>query len=128
MPDSDRLLELEITEIAYGGAGLARAADGKICFVHGALAGETVLARVTATHRQYDTARLLEVVVPSGARIPPACPLALQPAGRVPCPPSACSGCRYQHATYAAELEAKQRQFAAMLAAIPGAPPPAPPL
>ncbi len=128
MSACEKPLELEIAEIAYGGAGLARAADGKVCFVAGALPGERVLARVTASHRQYDTARLIEVLAPSRDRIATACPLALQPAGRTPCPPAACSGCRYQHATYAAELEAKQRQFAAMLAAVPGAPPPVAPL
>ncbi|MEI7436360.1 MAG: methyltransferase domain-containing protein [bacterium] len=128
MPACDKPLELDITEIAYGGAGLARAADGKICFVAGTLPGERVLARVTAAHRQYDTARLIEVVTPSRDRVTPECPLALQPAGRAPCPPAACSGCRYQHATYSTELAAKQRQFAAMLEGIPGAPPPAPAL
>ena len=103
-------LELQIADVVYRGKGLART-EGMVCFVPGVLPGETVKARVTTRHRRYLTAELLDVVVPSPARVAPICPLAFAPGQASPCP-----GCAYQHVTYAEEIRFKQSQLSELLA------------
>lgn len=99
-------LTLSITDVAYRGRALGRH-EGQVVFVYGAMAGETVDVEVSRLAKNFAEASLLRVVVPSPDRIEPACPLA------GPCP-----GCRYQHATYEAELGIKQAQFINLLGRI----------
>ena len=89
--------------MAYGGRGVGRL-DGKVCFVHGVLPGETV--RVTLTRDRTDCAEagLLGVLTASPQRIKSACPLS-----------ASCPGCSYQHATYEEEVRIKQAQFRSQL-------------
>lgn len=89
-------LELEIIDLATGGRGLARGADGRVVFVAGALKGEKVRARVVAEKRQYLEAETLEVLEASPDRVEPACALY----GR-------CGGCDLMHLAYPAQVGAK---------------------
>jgi tRNA/tmRNA/rRNA uracil-C5-methylase (TrmA/RlmC/RlmD family) len=102
-------LELDITDVAYGGRGVGRQDDGMAVFVTGVLEGERARVRVTAVHKRYAEACLLEVLVPSEHRRESGCPLA----GR-------CGGCSYQHADYAEELRLKNRQLVSLLGRIGG--------
>lgn len=96
-------LELEITDVGYGGKGVARH-DGCVYFVRGAMLGERIQARVRRRHKSFIEADLVDVLAPSPDRVAPACPLA-----------DVCPGCAYQHSTYEAELRTKQAQLGSLL-------------
>jgi len=89
------VFKTRIEKIAAGGAGLARI-EGKSAFIEGSAPGETVLCRVTAEHRSWLHAELLEIVESSQDRVQPACPLW-----------GKCGGCNLQHLSYPAQLAAK---------------------
>jgi len=89
------LFKTHIEKIAVGGAGLARI-EGKSAFIEGSAPGETILCRVTAEHRSWLQAELLEIIEPSQDRVQPVCPLW-----------GKCGGCNLQHLSYSAQLAAK---------------------
>jgi 23S rRNA (uracil1939-C5)-methyltransferase len=94
---------LEITDVAYGGAGLARH-GGRVVFVPFTVPGETVRARIGKVTRGWLQARALDILVASPDRIAPPCPWF----GR-------CGGCAYQHIAYPRQLEIKARQVSEAL-------------
>ena len=91
-------LELEISDLAYGGKALAKV-QGLVIFVENALPGDRVLATITRKRRQYAEARADRVLVPSSFRVPAPC-------SHVPI----CGGCRFQDFDYAEQLRHKERQ------------------
>ncbi len=91
-------LSLDITGIAYGGAGIARH-EGRVVFVPFTIPGETVRARITAVHRSWVKGDVTGISKPSPDRVQPPCPWF----GR-------CGGCAYQHMAYARQLETKANQ------------------
>jgi 23S rRNA (uracil1939-C5)-methyltransferase len=94
----NEIVELEIQDIAFGGAGVARH-EGKVYFVPFTAPGERVRARVRKSKKAFVEADLVEIVSPSPERVAAPCPVF----GR-------CGGCAYQHLPYARQLEFKQRQ------------------
>lgn len=96
-------LQLEITDVAYGGAGLGRH-EGRVVFVPFTIAGETVRARITKAHRSWLAAELLDVLRESPDRVTPPCRFF-----------GGCGGCAYQHIAYPRQLEIKARQVAETL-------------
>lgn len=89
-------VELEISDLSHDGRGVATYGEKKI-FVHGALPGERVLARVTDRKRNYDEGETVEVIEPSPDRIEPRCPHFGQ-----------CGGCSLQHLDAQKQIESKQ--------------------
>ena len=53
-----------------GGHGIARNAEGKVVFVEGALAGETVEARLTREKPKFDEARAVRILEAASGRRP----------------------------------------------------------
>ena len=103
-------VSLKIEKNVYGGDGLGRLGDGRVCFVPGAFEGETVLAEIVEQKKRYVKARLAEVVEPSPDR--------RDPGASVP-------GMVYAAVSYEAEVRMKRDQLANFLQkAAPGAPPP----
>lgn len=100
---------LDIRDVAYGGRGVGRLADGCVVFVPGTLPGEQVVVETVNRRKSFAEARLVDVVTPSAQRIAPACPLA-----------GYCPGCCYQHASYEEEVRMKQAQFAGLLKRLAG--------
>lgn len=92
------VVELEIVDLAFGGAGVARH-EGKVYFVPFTAPGDRVRAQVRRAKKSFVEADLVEVLQPSADRVEPRCPYF----GR-------CGGCAYQHLAYERQLEAKQRQ------------------
>lgn len=74
-------------------------ADGKTTFVAGGLPGETLKARITAQHKRYNEAELIEVINASPDRAAPVCPHYTQ-----------CGGCDLQHLDIAQQRLHKQQQ------------------
>ena len=89
-------VEVAITGLSHDGRGVAEI-DGKKLFVHGALPGERVRARLTASMRRYDEAEAVEILVGSPQRVEPRCPHF-----------GVCGGCALQHLDAAAQILGKQ--------------------
>lgn len=96
----------EISDLAHDGRGVGRIED-KAVFVHGALPGETVRARLTGRNRRFDEGICQEVVSASPERIDPACPWFEQ-----------CGGCALQHLDHSAQLRFKHKRLVDNLARI----------
>jgi 23S rRNA (uracil1939-C5)-methyltransferase len=101
-------VELQIADIAFGGAGVGRA-NGKAVFVPFTIDSERVFARVVREKKQFAEAELTEVLEASPERTTPECPYF----GR-------CGGCSYQHIHYAHQLEVKRRQVEQLLRRVGG--------
>src|SRR3954452_21861870 len=67
-PQRGEHLELEITDLAFGGAGVARM-DGYVLFVQGVVPGDRVTAEVTKSRKSFGEARALDVPEPGPDRI-----------------------------------------------------------
>ena len=93
-------LELEITDIAFGGKGLAKV-DGFAVFVAQAIPGDRVLVRITRKKKQYAEARVLEILEESEDRIDAPCPYS-----------GTCGGCSWQFLKYEKQLEYKRQHVA----------------
>lgn len=91
-------MNVTITDIAYGGKGVARS-EGKVYFVPFVALGEEVAVRVTRQRKNFAEAELEAIISPSPERVKPPCPYY----GR-------CGGCAYQHLQYAEQLRIKARQ------------------
>jgi 23S rRNA (uracil1939-C5)-methyltransferase len=111
---NDALLTAQIEKIAAGGAGLARIA-GKTAFIAGSAPGETVRCRITAEHRSWVQADLVEVIEAGPDRVTPACALY-----------GKCGGCNLQHLNYTAQLAAKTAILTEAFIRIGGFHPPQP--
>jgi 23S rRNA (uracil1939-C5)-methyltransferase len=90
-------IELELTDLAYGGDAVGRY-QGRAVFVPGGLPGELVRARFTRERSNYARASLVEVVRPSPDRVEPRFP-ELGESG----------GFQWQHLAYPAQLTWKTR-------------------
>lgn len=97
-----KIFEIEIKSLAFGGAAVGRLPDGKVCFVHGAIPGETVKVEIVSEKKNFAKGRLVSIEKSSPERIDCVCPLATD---------LECPSCSYQHMTYAKEIEWKERQL-----------------
>ncbi|MCU0775613.1 MAG: 23S rRNA (uracil(1939)-C(5))-methyltransferase RlmD [Ideonella sp.] len=89
---------LRIDSLDLEGQGVGRTAEGKVVFVDGALAGETVRVRTTRRKPQWEQAELLEVRRESPLRVRPPCPHF-----------GTCGGCKVQHLHTVGQVAVKQR-------------------
>lgn len=101
-------LTVEVTDLAFGGEGVARA-GGFVVFVPGGVPGDRLEVRLTQVRPRFARAEIAGILVPSDLRTDPPCPYF----GR-------CGGCRLQHVRYEAQIEFKQRQVAECLARLGG--------
>lgn len=101
--------KITIERLAYGDAGIGRAASGKTVFVNGTCPGDEAVVEITADKGNYLEGELAELVSPSPFRVQPVCPLADQ-----------CGGCGWQHIAYEHQLEAKRDNVVSQLARIGG--------
>src|ERR1051325_3701264 len=93
-------LTLTISDIAFGGEGVARHGDFVI-FVPFVALGEEIEAEMTEIKKNFGRARLLRVIKSSPDRIQPLCRYF-----------GDCGGCQYQHLKYEAQLALKRKQIA----------------
>ena len=92
-------LELDITDIAFGGDGIGRV-EGFVVFVPFVLGGERVEVEIIDVKKRYATADLVRVITPAPQRVEPRCQYYQQ-----------CAGCQYQHVDYRHQLELKRKQI-----------------
>jgi len=93
-----RTVDLKITDVAFGGKGVARE-NGKAVFIPFTIEAELVSAKITRDKKQFAEAEVVDLRQRSAYRVDPPCPYF----GR-------CGGCAYQHIDYAHQLEIKTRQ------------------
>lgn len=89
-------IEVTIDDLSHDGRGVATWSEKKV-FIHGALPGERVLARITGRKRSFDEGETVEVLQASPDRIEPKCPHFGQ-----------CGGCSLQHLDGIRQIESKQ--------------------
>ncbi len=91
---------IELSLEAWGRLGEAMANyAGQVVFVLGGIPGEKVIAEVIATRRKYVAARALDILEASPDRVAAPCVYY-----------GDCTGCQWQHLSYAAQLRAKQEK------------------
>ena len=91
-------LQLTISDIAFGGKGVARH-EGKVFFVPFTTPGDVVTVRVVKQKKKFAEAELISVDQPAPDRVEPPC----EYFGR-------CGGCSYQHLAYERQLTIKGAQ------------------
>jgi len=101
-------LAVTITDIAFGGEGVARA-DDFVIFVPFVLPGEEVEVVITGMKKTFARARLLQVLKASPERVAPRCRYF-----------GDCGGCQFQHIEYRAQLRVKHKQIADLFRRIGG--------
>ena len=104
-------LTLTISDLAFGGEGVART-DDFVVFVPFVAVGEVVEAEVTELKKRFARGQLRRVLEPSPERVTPLCRYFGQ-----------CGGCQYQHLDYPAQLRLKHKQIGDLFARIGGLPP-----
>ena len=73
-PAAQAAVRLRVERVVAGGDGLARASDGRVVFVPGALPGEVVDAHVVDRRRDFARAHTDALVVSDPQRVEPPCP------------------------------------------------------
>lgn len=92
------VLTLTVTDLNNLGCGIARAEDGRVVFVKGAVSGDVIRAKLIKVNKSFCVGRLEGILTPSPHRIE-----------RDPCSaPLACGGCVFRAITYEHELEIKR--------------------
>lgn len=102
------ILELQVTDLVYGGRGLARDNDF-VWFVEKGLPGQTVRAKVSRHRKSFGEAYVLEVISPSPWETEPPCPVF-----------GTCGGCKFQHFDYRRQVAAKVAQIAELVRRVGG--------
>ncbi|MDQ9093133.1 23S rRNA (uracil(1939)-C(5))-methyltransferase RlmD [Pseudoalteromonas haloplanktis] len=93
---SGQSLTLAVTGMDHQGRGIAKH-NNKVCFVNGALTGETVKAKLIEDKARYSAAKTVKVEQASDARVKPFCEYYQQ-----------CGGCQLQHLRLDQQLVEKQ--------------------
>ena len=101
-------VELFIDSVSFGGQGVGRI-DDFVVFVNGAVAGDTVKAKIFRKKKHFAEAKTLEIVTSSPDRIKPRCRYF-----------GSCGGCKMQDVQYQAQLEYKRLNIADVFQRIGG--------
>ncbi|MEZ5360190.1 MAG: 23S rRNA (uracil(1939)-C(5))-methyltransferase RlmD [Candidatus Zixiibacteriota bacterium] len=94
-----KVIEFDITDLAYNGKSIGYDESGKVIFIKGGLPGERVRAQIVKAKRNYSTAKLLEILTKSPERIPAVCEHN-----------DICGGCTWQDLAYDRQLKYKRDQ------------------
>ena len=109
------VVELRVTATARDGAGIARADDGRVVFVEGALPGEVVSVDIVQTDRRWSRAQTVQVLTASADRVPVTCAHRLD----------GCGGCDLLHVGRSGQQQMKMAMALEQLTRL-GIEPPAP--
>ncbi len=86
-----------MTATARDGAGVARGSDGRVVFIDGALAGETVEVEIFQVDRRWSRATVVRVLEAAPDRVPVSCTHQIE----------GCGGCDFLHVATSAQLRLK---------------------
>lgn len=96
--EKEIIKNLEITDTAYGGAGVGRSESGQVIFVQKTVEGDIVDAEIFEDKKSFAFAHLIKIVKPSTLRVKPVCSEA-----------DICGGCSFAHISYGAQKSIKKR-------------------
>mgnify|MGYP001220958995 CR=1 FL=1 len=102
------VLEVEISDMAFGGDGVGRV-DGFVIFAPFVITGETVRVEIIERKKDFARAKLLEVLTPAPERTSPECTHF-----------GICGGCQYQHIEYTAQTQIKLSQIRSLFERVGG--------
>ncbi|MEA3470501.1 MAG: 23S rRNA (uracil(1939)-C(5))-methyltransferase RlmD [Thermodesulfobacteriota bacterium] len=91
---------LKLDTVAFGGNAVGRI-NNVVVFVPFAVDGDEVIIEIKEVKKNYCTARIEKIFVPSPERVEARCPYF-----------TICGGCQYQHISYKHQLEIKEKQVA----------------
>jgi 23S rRNA (uracil1939-C5)-methyltransferase len=101
-------LTLTVSDIAFGGEGVARIEDF-VVFIPFVAVGEVVEAEITEVKKRFARAKLIRILQASPARTQPLCKYFGE-----------CGGCKYQHLDYETQLKVKHKQICDLFTRIGG--------
>lgn len=101
-------MQVEIENLAFGGAGIAKK-DGKVFFVRDGLPQDVLEIKIIKDKGRYAEAVIGSIVEPSPDRIKPECPVFTK-----------CGGCQLQNLNYTAQLREKDHILTETLARLGG--------
>lgn len=104
----DDEVTVTVEDFALDGKCVARV-EGVVVFVRNAIPGDRARIRVVRTKKRYAEAEVVELLSASPIRVAPRCTYA-----------GSCGGCRWQHVSYAAQLEFKRKHVQDSLERIGG--------
>lgn len=93
-------MKIVIEKIVAGGDGMGKI-NGKNVFVPYSIPGEELNVEITKSYRDYDVAKIVEVLKPSPHRVVPFCPMY-----------GICGGCNMQHIDSAYQVEIRKQILA----------------
>jgi 23S rRNA (uracil1939-C5)-methyltransferase len=96
LTQNPEILELTISDLSRGGAGVGRDVSGRAVFVPKTAPGDRVRVRVIKAEKRYAHAVLLELLEAGSMRITPRCPAF-----------DRCGGCDWQHLPYSEQWRVK---------------------
>ncbi len=92
------IINLDITDTAYGGYGVGRSSEGQVVFVPFTVEGDNVDCEIVENKKRLAFARLVKIKKLSPHRIKPECKHF-----------SVCGGCSFGHISYNAQVDIKKR-------------------
>jgi tRNA/tmRNA/rRNA uracil-C5-methylase (TrmA/RlmC/RlmD family) len=95
---SGDIVEMKITDVAFGGSGCGRV-DNRVIFVPHTAEGDIITCEITDTRARYARGIVKTVIKPSSYRATPRCHVY-----------GLCGGCCYQHIAYEHQLALKEKQ------------------
>jgi 23S rRNA (uracil1939-C5)-methyltransferase len=101
-------IEITVENFASEGKSVARV-DGLVVFVVGGVPGDRVRARVTKSKKKFAEAEAVDILSRSPLRVQPRCKYF-----------GTCGGCKWQHVSYAAQLDFKRQHVIDALERIGG--------
>jgi 23S rRNA (uracil1939-C5)-methyltransferase len=102
------IVELEISDLAYGGKSVAKV-DGLVVLIKGGVPGDVVKAQITKKKTNYAEAQVLQIIKESELRTKPICSHF-----------GLCGGCSWQDLKYEEQLKFKTKQVKESLEHIGG--------
>jgi 23S rRNA (uracil1939-C5)-methyltransferase len=104
-PRQGEEFEITVDGLAYGGRGVGRlpgpdGRPGMAVFVGRTAPGDRARVRIDRVQRRYAEATVVELLSAGRGRVEPSCPHYAE----------GCGGCSWQHLSYEAQLEAKERE------------------
>ena len=94
---------VRIQDLSHDGRGIARV-DGKIVFIEGGLPDELVRFQYLKKRKDFDEAKLVEIIEANPERVQPACSHF-----------GVCGGCSLQHLSTAGQLKYKQQHWLGLM-------------
>ncbi len=92
------IINIDITDTAYGGYGVGRSSEGQVIFVPFTVEGDNVDCEIIENKKRLAYAKLVEVKKASPYRISPSCKYF-----------SKCGGCSFAHISYDKQVKVKKR-------------------